>query len=184
MENPRDYLPMKGDQKITWGSFYRQWRPLFFKQAHGICHDAGATDDIVQEAMRKVLDRVNRGDIVFKHTQNAVNYVVRAVRNCAKDWVKRESKGISLEEIPDPPSLSVEEELLDKEAEEIWEKCKAELVENIGKLTKDDRLLLKYRFWDGMTLAEIHEKTGIPITTIAYRINAAIKKLRDMAGED
>ena len=109
---------------------------------------------------------------------------MRVIRNCAKDWVKGESRTVPLEEAPDPPTPSVEEQLLDKEAEELWKRWNAATRENIGKLTRDERRLLEYRFEDEMTLQEISDKTGEPVSTIAYRINAILRKLRKMLEGD
>ena len=50
----------------------------------------------------------------------------------------------------------------------------------LSRLRPDDALLLRLRFYEGLSQSEIAERSGIPLGTVKMRMVAALDHLREL----
>ena len=53
------------------------------------------------------------------------------------------------------------------------------LKDGMEKLTEEENNLLYLKFWEGLTVREIAKKLDKPRSTVQYKIEEALKKLKD-----
>lgn len=121
-------------------------------------------DDVLSQAYENVVKYIH----TFDKSMNGYNWLFTIVKNCAKEFNKQEYKRQKIvcdidEEIKD--EFDVLEHVILKDAIKI--------------LQVHEKRLLYQLYWEGLTVKEISQKSGIPITTIYSRIESIYKRLRD-----
>jgi len=96
----------------------------------------------------------------------ATGYLYRAVRNAALNARRNGTRDASLDE----PCFVHREG--NREAALALQRALSELPE-------EQRAVVVMRIWDGLTLQEAAEATGVPLNTAASRYRYAIEKLRE-----
>lgn len=169
--------------------FLQRYRPLFF---HCIGHfesEAAARDDLLQEIIVYVLERLDQNSYdSAKGTLGTWLYRVawcRCVdlkrRDSARKSTKLAGPGERLPERADP-SPTPGETAGDEEMGTMVRKA-------LAQLEPEERALLQQRFVDGRTIQEISEALGISTETVKYRLKRASTSMRrvllnDFAVED
>ncbi len=128
-------------------------------------------DDLVQNILLKLQspDALRR----LRAARAPAGYLAVMVRNAAMDSWRRATS----QEIVEP-------------IEETWagldfvfgnvdqEKRIKALGQALSQLSESDRLLLRLRFWDELTIAEIAGRFGVPYSTMAVRLFRMLRRLR------
>ncbi len=77
----------------------------------------------------------------------------------------------------DPAELGDGEDL-DTTADAVVERWR--VAHLLSRLRPDDALLLRLRFYEGLSQSEIAERSGIPLGTVKMRMVAALDHLREL----
>lgn len=134
----------------------------------------------LEEAIRRVL---TRGEIRASEAE---------LRKIAGELPRRPPRAFDdLRSIDSLPSAEAADgPLLDLERGEALEEVRQALDRALCALPDQDQVILKLRFWEGMTIADIARTLGIPQKPLYRRIDADLRRLRaaleaeGVAGED
>lgn len=156
-----------GDQQAM-GELYDRYSSLIYSVALRVLGDTGAAEDVLQEVFMQLW----RKPAVFDAARGSLAaWLAVIARNRAIDALRKRKPETDIEDV----TLSVEPDLAgtaerNRAAEQIRSK--------LGEMPEQQRSALEMAFYEGLTHAEIAEKTGTPLGTIKTRIRTALISLR------
>jgi RNA polymerase sigma factor (sigma-70 family) len=133
-------------------------------------------DDVVQNVLVKLLSPDARRRL--RAARAPARYLTVMVRNAATDLIRRRAA-----RVPDPDRLEAsrtEGDLLIQRLDA--EQRAAALRQAIASLSDAERLLLRLRFWDDLSIAEIAGRLGMRYSAVAVRLFRAQRRLRSALG--
>jgi RNA polymerase sigma factor (sigma-70 family) len=129
-------------------------------------------DDLVQD----VLTKLQSTEVLrrLRAARAPAGYLAVMVRHAATDLIRRQAapSGATQRIEEGVGDLSAVLEGLDRE------KRVAVLRQVVARLSDGDRLLLRLRFWEEMSMADIARRLGVPYSTIAVRLFRMLRRLR------
>ncbi len=131
--------------------------------AQAILRDAHEAEDIVQQTLAAVLERISEID-----PEKLPRYLNRAVRLNALKRKSRRKERVSLDEIAELAAGGSAEQL-----------DPFELDEMLDELPLAQRNVIRMRFYFGMTFRQIGQSLSISTHTAASRCRYALAKLRE-----
>lgn len=142
-------------------------------------------------AMRYLRDRSEIEDVMetvylhifqaktFDAGKDGYNWLCRIVQNVARDFNNARPRTVELEKAEKRAEFRADAtELAQRRLE------REEIRKELKKLSPRERKLLKYRFGEEYTYAQIAEKTKMSRSTACDAVAGAVKKLRDLYGEE
>jgi RNA polymerase sigma-70 factor (ECF subfamily) len=165
-------LPTEKEKHIAFGEFYGEYHVLCFSIAVGITHDTDRAKDIVQESYIAIYKQVTERGLRFESKSHARDYLLKTVKNTALDNKAAQARKVEVDAVVDTLISNTTQEQMFVE-----EKKLSALRKALKDLPAKYRYILKLRFYEKMTLAQIAEKTGWPIPTIQYREKKALETL-------
>ena len=145
--------------------------------------DNDVADDLTQEVLIKVVKVLDEGRYTDKG--RFLPWVLRIAHNRVLDYfraqkqvkaVSESSAGFDILGSKDLAVPSIEEDIIDEQRAE-------EVRALIEKLPKEQREVVKMRYYDGLSFKEIAEHTGVSINTALGRMRYALINLRQMIKE-
>lgn len=155
----------RGDEAAL-ASLYHKIGSRLLSVAMGVTHDRHLAEDAVQEALLRIVKYAGS----FKRTENGYGWACKIARNAALTVLQRYGRNDA--NIDDfyhlsDPRYGVEHSTM-----------RQDLKNALLKLAPDDRRLIWLRYICDYTLKDIAIETGMPKSTVAYRIEAAEKLLK------
>lgn len=130
----------------------------------------------VEDALQDMMITVVKNAKKFSYDKNAFAWLVQIMRNSLRNKL-RHDKIIKMEPLED--YIAATEDNID---------AKIEVYEIMRKLTNYEQDLIIYKYWSGMSLAEIGAVLHKPKTTIQYQLKILEEKIRkfysDRTNED
>ena len=154
----------------------KRWRTVVVSVAMECVGDPDAAEDIVQEALAKVLSIARSSPNMVGRVRNSRAWLLRVTRNLAYDAVRTEARQnrIRLENKDDIRRVLFQ--ALDDGRELSW---KARRVLDIGQRILTPRQLAVVRLTlQGMECAEIASELGLASGTVRWHRREAIRRLR------
>jgi RNA polymerase sigma-70 factor (ECF subfamily) len=130
--------------------------------------DRAAAEDVQQQVFTEVWRRAGDYD---PRRAGLLTWVLTIARSRAIDHLRRRVPEPRDPQLPDPRTVEAEGDAL----LERWR-----VAQLLGRLPRDERALLRLRFYDGRSQSEISAATGIPIGTIKARMVRGLTRLREM----
>ena len=141
----------------------------FYRLAFSYVKNREAALDVVQEAVVKALTKVD----TLREPAYLKTWFYRILLNEAMNHFRR-SKNL----------LPFDEALLDRASEDPDPGERLDLYAAIGRLSPAEQTVVKLRFFEDLKLEEIARCTGANLNTVKSRLYKALKKLKDMTGEE
>jgi RNA polymerase sigma-70 factor (ECF subfamily) len=169
--------------KEAFHNLISKYHSIVYKFLIKITENANLSEDLTQETFLKVIRNIDKFDLHGKAKFST--YMMTIARNCYIDELRR-SKGYKLnyniDDVLDIPSHEegVEEKIVNK----IYG---GEVAKTLESLTKEQRIVIKLKYIEGLTLKEISGMLDLEPKTIKSRIHNGIVKLRNLLlkrGED
>jgi RNA polymerase sigma-70 factor (ECF subfamily) len=130
--------------------------------------DRAAAEDVQQQVFTEVWRRAGDYD---PRRAGLLTWVLTIARSRAIDHLRRR--------VPEPRDPQLPDgRTVEAEADALLERWR--LAQLLGRLPRDERALLRLRFYDGRSQSEISAATGIPIGTIKARMVRGLTRLREM----
>jgi RNA polymerase sigma-70 factor (ECF subfamily) len=153
---------------------YDRYSTLVYSLALRILRNTSDAEDVTQEVFAQLWAQAKR----FDPQRGAVGAWLSVIaRSRALDRLRRRAAGQTtaapeaLAAIPDPsPSV----ELVTASAEQVLVAREA-----LASLPADQRTALELAYYEGLTQAEIAEKTSTPLGTVKTRIRTGLQRIRD-----
>jgi RNA polymerase sigma-70 factor (ECF subfamily) len=158
-------------------AWYRQEHPQVYRLCFGFLAGASEAEDIAQDAMLHLLDRLDRWDRQrpYRAWRNTV------VLNLCRDRLRRNTARRSAEQAAAEHVLSKqlprpEEEAQRNEVQEI-------LAESLSRLTDREREVFVLRDLEGLSTAESARAMEVAEGTVRSILTLARRRLRNLLGE-
>jgi RNA polymerase sigma-70 factor, ECF subfamily len=136
----------------------------FLRHALG---DRGAAEDVMQQVFLEVWQR---GPDYDPRRGSPLSWVMTIARSRAIDHLRRR--------IPEPRDpTGADERRSDSELDELLERWR--LAALLGNLPRQEADVLRRRFYEGRSQAEIAADTGVPLGTVKSRMVAGLARLRE-----
>jgi RNA polymerase sigma-70 factor (ECF subfamily) len=152
----------------TMRALYRSYGGELYGFALKCLGDRGHAEELVQEVFTRVWRRADSYD---PERASFRTWLYGIARNAIVDVKRRQSvrPALAVHEQDDQPAVddSFEHALLS------WQVSAA-----LERLTADHRQVLRLAHFQGLTLREISEQTGIPLGTVKSRTSYALRALR------
>ncbi len=151
----------------------RSYQHMAVRTALVILRDGAEAQDAAQEAFVKAYRALGR----FRAGASFRPWLLRIVANEAisrrRSAVRRANLALRVAESrpPDDAAPSPEAAALAHELHE-------EVMEAMNRLRTEDRLVIAYRYWLGLSEAEMAEAMGCPPGTVKSRLSRALSRLR------
>lgn len=160
-----------GDRR-AFQSVYRLTSAKLFGICLGICGERKAAEDVLQDVFVTVWLRADRFD---PDRGSAIAWLATLARNRSLDWRRsyRPASGSAdaLAGMADP-SLSAVDQLLLNERERRLHSC-------LEALDTPQRDAIRTAFFDGVTYAELAERSSIPVGTMKSWVRRGLLRLRE-----
>ena len=153
---------------------------------HRACHSLGyhprrmESEAIVQQVILLLIDRDYYTLRSFKRLSSLQTWLFTIVRRYLVRQIQRQSREMSLEDLP-KASLSAQPE---QEKKLIAEEETKRLSVAVNKLTDRERKLFQLLCMDGLSASEIAKEMGIKLESVYSRRSALIVKVRRMIREE
>ena len=142
--------------------------PGAYRLAGYLLRDAREAEDAPQEALEKAWHAWPR----LRDTSSAAAWFDRIVANVCKDRL-RQRPAVRVLELDDGAAGSPSE--VDPFREAL---ARDEVGRLVRRLPPDQQMVVALRFWRDLSLADIAERTQLPLGTVKSRLHYAMKELR------
>lgn len=168
----------KGSEK-AFDLLFEEFGSLFLAIAKKYLYDKDYAPDLVSEVF---VDLVRTSAKSFDENKNGLNWMYTIIRHKA---YRHNQKTWGVYYIDDlDASHNIGNYFYDsgKGEEEAVEHMM--LKQGMAKLTAVENTILYYKYWEGMTVRQIAEKLGATKSTIQYKIDTILKKLKEYCREE
>lgn len=143
-------------------NFIANYGDYIFKYAHSITYDYHLAEDISQDCYLRIIKNL---DMLSRlHPAKLKCWLSRTLKNLLIDYIRKQS----LEKILQPLPKNFDQK--------IELKCRIDKL--LKCLNQEEILLIKNKFWLGMTSKESAKILNIDDSTVRHKINNALQKLR------
>jgi RNA polymerase sigma-70 factor (ECF subfamily) len=155
---------------------YDRYAGLAYTLAFRVLNDAGAAEDVVQEAFLSIWRRAS----TYRADRGSLRtWVCSIVHHRALDRLRgrsgRARKDVALEHAPiDVTSVTDTWDLVAVELE------RNEIVKALGDLSVEQRETIELAYFGGYSQTEISELMKVPLGTVKGRTRLALRKLRSL----
>lgn len=158
--------------KSAFQELITKYHPYVFKFLLKTTGDNFLSEDLTQETFIKLIRNIDKFDIYGKAKFST--YIITLCKNTFIDYYRKQNKFSKYVVLDD--NLGIESERVD---ELVMDKLLAELaVEGLEKLPEEQKIAIKLKYIEGMTLKEIGEMLELEPKTIKSRIHNGVVKLR------
>lgn len=141
----------------------------FYRLAMSYVKNRDAALDVVQEAIVKALSKVD----TVREPAYLKTWFYRILINEAMNYFRRNRNLVSLEDV-----------MVDRAEEPRDPGERLDLYDAIDRLSFPEQTVVKLRYFEDMKLEEIAQATEANLNTVKSRLYKAIRKLKDMTGEE
>ena len=156
----------KGD-KNALEKLYQAYRHVVFSLARSILSSYSSAEDVAQEVFLKIWASAH----TYRIGANPKAWIMGITRNAAIDAIRKTKNEMSSDEVfeTDVQSKTSLEETVVKSIT---------LSEALNSLDYDEREIVILRSLAGLTVNEVSKITQMPLNTVYWKYNRAIKSLR------
>lgn len=163
----------RGNEKAL-DDLWQEYGSLFLNMAKKYLIDKNYAQDLVSEVF---VDLVRNSARSFNESKNGLNWIFTIIRNKAYKYNQKYNNEIPMCDqdisyfLGDyMPSVYEQEE---KRVDALL------LKQGMEKLSDEENKILYYKYWEYLTVREIAKKLDKPRSTIQYKIEEILKKLKE-----
>jgi RNA polymerase sigma factor, sigma-70 family len=155
-----------------------KYHPFVYKFLVKLTGNEQVAEDLTQDTFIKLIKSIDKFDINGKAQFST--YIITIAKNTFIDYFRKEKKFINCTSIDESyniqdMSLNVEEIVADKLFGQ-------NVMANLEDLSEEQKIAIKLKYIEGLTLKEIGEKLNIEPQTVKSRIHNGIVRLRKLIG--
>ena len=156
---------LKNGDMTAFTPFYEKTKKSVFFNILSLVKNEIDAEDLLQETYIKFLKNVNSIDI----NSSPLGYLFVISKNLSLDFLKAKNKYVSIDEFENIIEYSNEEDI----------ESDTEFLDKMKKYLNDNEFqIVLLRIVDGLTHKEIAKLKNMPIGSVTWAYNNAIKKLR------
>lgn len=162
----------KGNEKAL-DTLYREFGPLFLNMAKKYLIDKCYAEDLISEVF---IELVRTSAKSFDENKNGLNWIFTIIRHKAYHYNANTYHEISIDDTHISLFLEYYLPNISEQEEKITDIVM--LKQGMKTLTKEENIILYYKYWECLTVREIAKKLDKPRSTVQYIIGEALKKLK------
>ena len=140
----------------------------FYRLAYSHVKNRDAALDVVQESIVKALSKADG----LRRPESLKPWFYRILVNESMNYYRYTRRLTPLEEAPETAAPAGDHA------------ARLDLYAAIDRLDQKEQLIIRLRFFEDMKLEEIAQVTGVNLNTVKSRLYKALRKLRDLTGEE
>lgn len=160
--------------KEAFQELISKYHPFVYKFLIKITEDERVAEDITQETFLKIIRNIEKFDVYGKAKFST--YIITISKNCYIDYLRKEKK--FLQDIAIDENINVEDINTNTENIVIDKIYGEAIIKELENLSEEQKLAIKMKYIEGLTLKEIGEKLELEPKTVKSRIHNGIVKLR------
>lgn len=163
-------------------ALFERYKTNMQRVAHGILKNADEADDVVQDAMIKIIKNINMIEDI--DSRRCANFVYTIVKNTALDALRKKKKEMEqmvTKDVSDFVNIIGEE--IDFNVFETDYGFSEEMQEYLSKLKEIDKDIICLRYGNDFSDEEISKLLGIEPDAVRKRLSRARKHLTDIIKE-
>ncbi|MCR5250712.1 MAG: RNA polymerase sigma factor [Lachnospiraceae bacterium] len=157
---------------------YEEYLPYLYSIVYGVLQQKEEAEDVTSEVFLRIWNTAGS----FKPGNGHKGYLATIARNMAIDLLRKRKREVLLGGVEDEEDDSGGGSIAEKASEDVGpENCVVQdmaLREALEQLNDKEREVVGMKVLAEMTFQEIADAKGIPLGTVTWRYQAAIKKLR------
>lgn len=163
----------RGD-KEAFQKLISQYHPIVHKFLVKITNHEQTAEDLTQETFLKIIRNIEKFDIEGKAKFST--YVITIAKNAYIDYLRREKRAI--QNTPIPENLNIEDVHIQVEETVVNKLYGQSILENLEGLSEEQKIAIKLKYIEGLTLKEIGDQLNLETKTVKSRIHNGIVRLR------
>ena len=153
----------------------------FYRLAYSYVKNRDAALDVVQESIVKALTKIDS----LREPAYLKTWFYRILLNESMNYFRRNQRLLSLEDAVSVAAVETPGETVwDRGTEDPDPAERLDLHAAIEALSDAEQAVVRLRFFEDLKLEEIAQVTDTNLNTVKSRLYKALKKLRDMTGEE
>jgi RNA polymerase sigma-70 factor, ECF subfamily len=160
--------------KEAFQELVKMYHPYVYRFLIRTTGDEQLSQDLTQDTFIKIIRSIEKFDIYGKAKFST--YIITVSKNCYIDYLRKQKNfmsSIPVEEINNLETIGMEEAVLDRVFSE-------DIIEKLEGLSDEQKIVIKMKYMEGLTLREIGSRLNLEPKTIKSRIHNGIVKLRKM----
>ena len=162
----------KGSEKAL-DMLFQEFGPLFLNMAQKYLFDKRYAEDVVSEVF---VDLVRTSAKTFDENKNGLNWIFTIIRNKSYHFNEKYGKEISIDNENVAFFLEYYMNPIDDREEKLIDSLL--LKQAMATLSEEENKILYYKYWECLTIREIAKKLDKPRSTIQYKVDEILKKLK------
>ncbi|KJR48857.1 RNA polymerase sigma factor SigW [Desulfosporosinus sp. I2] len=165
----------RGD-KEAFQLLISQYHPFVVKFLVKITNNDQTAEDLTQETFLKVIRNIEKFDTAGQARFST--YVISIAKNAYIDYLRKEKK--FMQNIPIHENLNVEDVNIQVENTVVDKLYGQGILANMEDLPEEQRIAIKLKYIEGLTLKEIGDQLNLEPKTVKSRIHNGIVRLRKL----
>lgn len=175
MEDKELIKKCQAGEKEAFQELIVKYHPFVYKFLIKVTQNKHEAEDLTQETFLKLIRNIEKFDI--ECNTKFSTYLITVAKNSYIDYFRKQSK-LSFSSIDESFELVDKNYNLENTILDAFEGKAA--LEKLEELSKEQRIAIKLKYIEGLTLKEIGERLEIEPKTVKSRIHNGIEKLRKM----
>ena len=172
------FRAVAGGDRMAFAELHRRFAGLVYATAIQVLHDHQDTEDVTQEVFAILW---KKADMYSEERGKPTTWLTTLARNRAIDKFRSRHRRSKLyngyeQETEIGKGWAAPSPSGEAETKELAQEARSAVLQ----LSSDQRLAIQLAFFDGLTQAEIAERTGAPLGTVKARIRRGLGKLRSI----
>lgn len=161
-------------EKTAFQELISKYHPIVYKFLVKLTQDKDLAEDLTQETFLKFIRNIEKYDIYGKAKFST--YIITVAKNCYVDEIRKWGRmrvDFNLDDYASklPDEGHMEENVVNR-------LYAAEIKDRLEDLTQEQKLAIRLKYIEGLTLKEISEILNVETTTVKSRIHNGIVRLR------
>ena len=165
---------IKQGDKSGLKEIYDEYLGMVYSAIYGIVNQRENAEDITQDFFVKIYNMAPTMDLKDSHK----TFLSVIARNMAIDFVRKNNRSVMVDDFVEQGI-----EPVDKESVEESVVGDMSVTEALATLSENERQVVTMKVLSDMTFKEISEALSIPMGTVTWRYQEALKKLRRLGYE-
>ncbi|OCZ49828.1 RNA polymerase sigma factor [Dehalobacter sp. TeCB1] len=163
-------------EKAAFQELISKYHPYVFKFLVKLTGNDQLAEDLTQDIFIKVIRSIDKFEIAGKARFST--YIITMSKNIYIDYLRKEKRSIPIDPleydfINDKSVPGFEDSVVNK----IYS---TDIMDQIEKLTEEQKMAIKLKYIEGLTLKEIGEMLNVEPKTVKSRIHNGMVKLKEL----
>lgn len=178
MEDTRIIKRCQMGHKEAFQELISKYYPFVYKFLVRISENENLAEDLTQDTFIKIIRNIENFDV--NGSAKFSTYIIAISKNLYIDHLRQEKR--ILPSVPIDQYLNIGDAGIDIEDTVIYKMYNQDILDNMEKLTEVQKIVIKMKYIEGLTLKEIGDTLNLEPKTIKSRIHNGVVKLRKMLG--